>query len=80
VDLGTGRLSHDDCPTAERHIENARKAARPGERYVLTKPSQMEKIDASMSSALAHEATADAIAAGWTGEAPKRRRVVVGRG
>lgn len=77
TDLGTGRLTHDGCPYTRIHMDNARRAARTGERYILTKPSQVEKIDLAMSSTLAHEAAADARAAGW---APKTtRRMVVRR-
>lgn len=68
TDLGTGALTHDDCKQAAQHFGNARKAARPGERYVLTKPSDSEKIDIAMSGTLAHEAKCDAIAAGWVEE------------
>jgi len=67
VDLSTGRLTHDGCPFTRIHVDNARKAARPGERYILIKPSQAEKIDLAMCSTLAHEAAADQRAAGWDG-------------
>jgi hypothetical protein len=65
TDLSTGRLSHDGCKFTRTHVDNARKAPRPGERYILIKPSQPEKIDLAMCSALAHEAAADQRAAGW---------------
>lgn len=65
TDLATGALTHDGCPITATHIANARKAAKPGKRYILAKPSQQQKIDAAMSSVLAHEAAADARAAGW---------------
>lgn len=78
TDLQSGRLTHDGCDVTKRHIGNCRRAARPGERYVLTKPSEIEKIDAAMSSTLAHEATADALAAGWKSE-PVDHRVFVFR-
>lgn len=66
VDLGSGALTHDECKLTALHVGNARKAARPGERYILTKPSDTEKIDIAMSGALAHEARCDATASGWT--------------
>jgi hypothetical protein len=81
VDLGTGALVHDDCKQSALHFGNARKAARPGERYILTKPSDSEKIDIAMSGTLAHEAKSDALAAGWVPESlePSDRRVLVFR-
>jgi hypothetical protein len=45
-------------------VANARAAARPGDRYVLRKASEAQKIDACVTSVLAHEAAGDAIAAG----------------
>jgi hypothetical protein len=71
TDLNTGRLLHDACPVAELHVGNARKAARPGDRYVLSKQSQTQKIDVAMSSVLAHEAAADAVAAGEGSDEPE---------
>jgi phage terminase large subunit-like protein len=67
TDLTTGSLTHDDCKSTALHIANARKAARPGDRYILTKPAGAyhQKIDAAVTSVLAHEAAADARAAGW---------------
>jgi len=78
TDLESGRITTDNCEITRRHVGNTRRAARPGERYVLTKPSEAEKIDAAMSSALAHEACADVLAAGWS-SAPPDRRVIVYR-
>lgn len=65
TDLRTGRISHDGCPITASHIANARKAARGADNYILAKPNQHQKIDAAMASVLAHEAAADATAAGW---------------
>lgn len=67
TDLSTGSLTHDDCPITATHIANARKAAKPGERYILSKPAGAahQKIDAAMTSVLAHEAAAVARADGW---------------
>lgn len=64
-DLATGALTHDGCPLTSVHVANARKLAKPGDRYILGKPSQQQKIDAAMASVLAHEAAADARVAGW---------------
>lgn len=57
-------FTHDGCPLTERHIFNARMAARPSDRYVLAKPEFKRKIDLAVVSVLAHEAACDAIAAG----------------
>jgi hypothetical protein len=72
VKADTG-FTHDGDPTVGIHIRNARKLARPGMRYVLGKPSQQQKIDATISSILAHEAAGDVTAAG--GWAPARRQL-----
>jgi len=77
TDLTTKAITHDGCAITEAHVANARKLARPGERYILGKPNQHQKIDAAMASVLAHEAAADARAAGW-GTATNRRVVVRG--
>jgi hypothetical protein len=77
TDLATGRLTHDGCPVTSLQVGNARKAAKPGDRYLLAKPSQQQKIDLAMCSVLAHEAAADAVAAGEGVE--QDRRVVVFR-
>lgn len=62
---------HDGCPVTSAHVANARKAVRPGNRYVLKKASVAQKIDMSVVSVLAHEAAGDAIAAG---QAKPRRK------
>jgi hypothetical protein len=64
TDLVTGRSTHDSCPITSTHVANARKVAKPGQRYILGKPSQHQKIDAAMADTLAHEAAADARTAG----------------
>lgn len=65
VDLATGRISNDGCPITAVHIANARKVAKPGQKYVLGKPTDHQKIDAAMASIVAHEAAADTYEAGW---------------
>lgn len=65
VDLAAGRIRHDGCPLTALNLANARKIAKAGDRYILGKPSQSQKIDAAMASVLAHEAASDARAAGW---------------
>jgi hypothetical protein len=69
---------HDGCPTTALHVRNARKAARPGNRYVLRKASPAQKIDLSVTAVICHEAAGDVHAAKlW----PKkvRRKVIVMR-
>lgn len=70
TDLRERRFTHDGCPITTAHARNARKLPRPGDRFALGKPSQHQKIDALVTSVLAHEAAADARAAGWK---PRRR-------
>lgn len=58
--------THDaDDTTAKLHALNARKVAKPGDKYILGKPSEHQKIDVCMSDVLAHEAASDTRAAGW---------------
>ena len=67
TDLKTGRSTHDPCPITELHVANARKVAKPGERYILGKPhgAQHQKIDMAMADTLCHEAGEDALLDGW---------------
>jgi hypothetical protein len=57
-------FTHDGCEITAAHVANARAAARPGGRYVLAKASPAQKIDACVTSVLAHEAATDAVRAG----------------
>ncbi|MFD3573855.1 hypothetical protein [Streptomyces sp. NPDC058644] len=63
-------FTHDRCPITERHVFNARMAARPSDRYVLAKPEHKRKIDMAVVSVLAHEAASDAIASGLLRKKP----------
>ena len=74
VDLAQGGIKHDGCPIAEVHVANARKAAKPGQKYVLSKPADHQKIDVVMAKILAHTAAADAREAGWS-ERPVNPRI-----
>lgn len=65
TDLQAGRIRHDGCPDTDQAMANARKVARTSDRYILSKPSQVQKIDPAMASVLAHEAAAEARADGW---------------
>jgi hypothetical protein len=57
-------FTHDGCKFTAVAVRNARKIARPGQRYVLGKPSQTQKIDAAVTSILVHECAGDVTAAG----------------
>lgn len=68
VDIGTGRLKHDGCPVTTEHVRNSRMAHRRDGTYVLAKPDVARKIDAAVTSVVAHKAASDAREAGWTDE------------
>ncbi|MFF7991759.1 hypothetical protein ACFZDG_18440 [Kitasatospora xanthocidica] len=68
---------HDGCPTTGVHIANARKAARPADRYVLKKASPTQKIDLCVVSILAHEARCDAVAAGQARPRRKSKMLIM---
>lgn len=61
-------FTFDADPDAATHYRNAVVRARTGMTYILGKASEHQKIDITMSSALAHEAVNDAIAAGDLGK------------
>lgn len=75
TDLTQGRVTHDGCPITATHMANAVKKNRPGQIYTLDKPEEHQKIDAAMTSILAHEAWADEKAAGWTEDDDEDTRV-----
>jgi hypothetical protein len=73
TDLRTGALKHDGCPITALHIASAVRTGRKGlEVYGLAKASRLQKIDAAVTSAITHEAAADAKAAGWGKARPTR--------
>ena len=53
------RIRHDGDPVAGDHFSNARKVAKPGDRYLIGKPDAHRKIDIAVTSTLAHEAAYD---------------------
>lgn len=57
--------THDDDEMFRLHALAARRVAKPGDTYLLGKPSENQKIDILMADELAHEAAADSRAAGW---------------
>lgn len=77
TDLTSGARTHDACPITALHVDNARRLPRPGERYILGKASEHQKIDVAMADVLAHEARCDAVAAGATPTTARRRVVVL---
>jgi hypothetical protein len=72
-DLKSGRSTHDADAVAALHISSARKVAKPGDKYILGKPSAHQKIDIAMADTLAHEAAADLHAIGPDAWRPARR-------
>ena len=72
-DLLSGRSTHDACPITASHVGNARKIAKPGDRYLLGKPHDHQKIDMAMADVLAWEAGEDARLDGWG--APKNNYI-----
>lgn len=58
-DLISNRSSHDGCPVTREHVKNARKIAKPSDRYILGKPTPHQKIDLCMADTLAYEAAMD---------------------
>ena len=65
TDVVEGSISHDGCTITNVHMGNARKVAKAAEKYILGKPGESgRKIDAVMSSVLAHRAAGDSIKAG----------------
>lgn len=73
ADLKSGRIKHDGCPLAEMAIANCRKVAKPGQKYILGKPADHQKIDVAMASIIAHEAAADARESGWAADSTDNR-------
>jgi phage terminase large subunit-like protein len=76
--LRTGEIWHDGDPVALDHYGNAYVRRKGGHRLVRKEhPDSARKIDVVVTDALATEARADALAAGWG--KPVDRRVVVFR-
>lgn len=75
-DLTDGTGTHDGQHDFMLCAVNARKAAKAGDKFILSKPSDHQKIDVLMADVLAHEAACDARATGWK---PKSSRVMVFR-
>lgn len=67
-DLAEGLTTHDPDPVYESHALAARKIAKPGDKFIIGKPSDNQKIDVLMADVLAHEAACDMRALGWEEE------------
>lgn len=65
ADLEHGGITHDGCPITTTHLGNAVKLAARADMYTLGKPTQVQKIDAGVTSVICHEAAADMRAEGW---------------
>jgi len=77
VNKAESAFHHDGCDITEQHMRNARKAQRPSNRYVLTKPGDGRKIDMAVVSVITNEAAGDVTAAKlWK---VRRQRMVVMR-
>ncbi len=63
-DLVEGLTTHSADQVARTSALAARKVAKPGDKFILGKPAEHLKIDVLMADVLAHEAAADARAAG----------------
>ena len=77
TDLSEGATVHSADKTAATHAGNAVKLGKPGDKYILGKPAEHQKIDVLMADVLAHEAAADQRAEGWA--EPQSRAVMVSR-
>lgn len=63
-------FTHDGDEQVATHVRNAIEVPRPNQTYLIFKPhgSETQKIDLAMSSVLAHEAAADAVASGYNAQ------------
>lgn len=78
TDVLSEQLTHDGCPVTSKHIENTHADHRPqGVLIRKDRPISRNKIDAVMSSALAHEAALDITAANEWPKPKTRRKVIV---
>src|SRR5699024_11374769 len=64
IDLIGGATTHDGCVMTRTHALNARKVDKPGDQFILGKPSEHQKIEALRAEVLDHEAAADSRGAG----------------
>lgn len=77
TDLVNGVVFHDGDPLAVAHYGNAYVRWRGKLRLIRKEhPNSPRKIDTVVGDALAYEARADALAAGWTSEPPSNQAVI----
>ena len=77
ADLINGVTFHDDDPLAHEHYGNAYVRMKGGHRLIRKEnPDSARKIDSVVGDALAYEARADALAAGWGVETDNRMFVL----
>lgn len=76
-DTADKTTTHSPDPTVKLHAMAARKVAKPGDKFILGKPSENQKIDILMADILAHEAACDMRALKWGTK--ERNRVIVFR-
>ena len=60
-----GKIWYQPDELFEEHALNARMIAKPGDKFILGKPSEHQHIDLCMADVLAHEAASDARADNW---------------
>jgi hypothetical protein len=78
ADLSNGVAWHDDDPLAAEHYGNVYVRRKGPHRLVRKEhPQSNRKIDTVVGDALAYEARADALAAGWSSEPPDRRVIIM---
>lgn len=78
ADMRNGETFHEDDPRAREHYGNAYLARRGKLRLVRKEyPNSSRKIDTVPTDALAYEARADALAAGWTDRPVDSRMIVM---
>ena len=74
-DLAEKLTTHEPDPVFRTAALAARKVAKPGDKFILGKPSEHQKIDVLMADVLAHEAACDARAEGWGTKKPVDTKV-----
>ncbi|MDU0478380.1 hypothetical protein QVA66_03895 [Staphylococcus chromogenes] len=65
IDLQNDRVRPLVDKVLKTAVLNARKVAKPAQRYLLGKATEQQKIDPAMAMVLAHEAAMDSHAVGW---------------
>ena len=65
IDMIQASSRHVKDGEFEEHALNARMIAKPGDKFILGKPSEHQHIDLVMGDVLAHEAACDARADNW---------------